>query len=86
MNDTEHKMPLTKTSTALSQGSNLIDNDEQVNKENHLNGQIIREELMEASLFPKFPHNKAISCQKDAIKVESSTNSSFDFNPNAAGD
>lgn len=64
----------------------LVDNDDKVNRENHLNGETIREEFVEASLSSMSPHNKEISRENDDIKLESSSNYSFHFNPNAAGD
>lgn len=54
--------------------------------ENHLNGEIVREEFLEASLSLKVQHNKVIYSEKDGIDVKSFSNCSLGFKRNAAGD
>ncbi|XP_027768858.1 probable serine/threonine-protein kinase clkA [Solanum pennellii] len=60
------------------------DNCGQVNKEKNIDEETLREESVEASLTSNLPHNKALVHEQDTFEVESSTNSSFSFNPKDA--
>ncbi|XP_015072477.1 uncharacterized protein DDB_G0290301-like [Solanum pennellii] len=74
-----------RNNNVTAYGGNQVDIGKQMNREKNITEETVREESVEANLASKLPYSKALFHEQDIIEVESSANSSYAFNPNAAG-